>query len=71
MTNDWILDVLADLQSFARKNELAALERQLVIAANVAAKELASSHLIAPGAAQGDVGHAGILHRATAGGPNA
>ncbi len=71
MTNDWILDVIADLQAFARKNGLSALEQQLDVAAQVAAQELASSHIVAPGAAQGDVGHVRILHRATAGGPNA
>ena len=71
MTNDWILDVIADLQAFARKNGLSALERQLDVAAQVAVQELASGHIVAPVAAQGDVGHVGILHRATAGGPNA
>ena len=71
MTNDWIIDVLADLRTFAGKNDLTALERQLAVAANVASKDLASSQIIAPSTAQGDMGHAGILHRATARSPNA
>ena len=71
MTNDWILDVLADLQTFAKKNGLTAFERQLAVAANVAAQDLASNQIIAPTVAQGDLGHAGILHQATARSPNA
>ena len=71
MTNDWIIDVLADLQTFAGNNGLTALEQQLVEATSVASRELASNQIIAPSAAQGDMGHAGILHRATARSPNA
>ena len=71
MTKDWILDVLADLQAFAGKNDLTALERQLAVAAKVATRDLASNQIAAPGAAQGDVGHAGIIHRAIARGPDA
>ena len=70
MKKDWILDVLADLQTFAGKNDLTALERQLAIAAEVAIRDLASNQIVAPGAAQRDVGHAGIIHRAIARGPN-
>ena len=71
MTNEWILDVLADLRSFANKNKLTALERQLGVASNAAIRDLASNQIVAPGATQGDMGHAGILHRAAARGPNA
>ena len=71
MTKDWILDVLADLQTFAGKNNLTALERQLAVATQVATRDLASNQIIAPAAAQGDVGHAGIIHRAIERGPNA
>jgi hypothetical protein len=71
MTKDWILDVLADLQTFAGKNDLTALERQLAIATKAATRDLASNQIVAPRAAQGDVGHVGIIHRAIARGPNA
>lgn len=71
MTNDWILDVLADLQTFAGKNGLTALEEQLVVATSVASRDLASNQIIAREVAQGDLGHARIFHRATARSPNA
>lgn len=44
MANEWILDVLADLRSFARKNSLSALASQLDDAALVAAAEIASKN---------------------------
>ena len=42
MTNDWILDVLTDLRSFARANGLPKLAEQLDDTALLAACELAS-----------------------------
>ncbi len=42
MHNDWILDVLADLRSFALANDLAALAEQLDDTTLVAANEIAS-----------------------------
>ena len=32
MANEWIVDVLAALVTFAEKNDLPALERQLILA---------------------------------------
>ena len=43
MKNDWILDVLADLKTFAKANSLAALAEQLETATLVAAAEIASN----------------------------
>lgn len=42
MKNEWILDVLADLRSFAQANDLGALAEQLDDARLMAATELAS-----------------------------
>ncbi|WP_162798130.1 hypothetical protein SuNHUV7_18700 (plasmid) [Pseudoseohaeicola sp. NH-UV-7] len=42
MRNDWILDVLADLQSFARKNGMDALAEQLGDTKIIAAAEVMS-----------------------------
>lgn len=43
MKNDWILDVLADLKSFAQTNGLPALADQLRATADLAAIEIASA----------------------------
>ena len=40
--NDWILDVLADLKTFASNNELFAISEQLNDAMLIAVSELAS-----------------------------
>ena len=40
MTNDWILDVLADLQRFAEMNDMPGLARHLDRTALVAAHEV-------------------------------
>ena len=40
--NDWILDVLADLKSFALANDLGALAEQLEDTTLIAAAEIAS-----------------------------
>jgi hypothetical protein len=42
MRSDWILDVLTDLKTFARANELLALAEQLDDTAIVAMAEIAS-----------------------------
>ena len=42
MQNDWILDVLADLKTFASTNDLAALADQLDDTMLIAAAEIAS-----------------------------
>ena len=42
MRNDWIIDVLADLNSFAKSNGLPALAKQLEETAILASVELAS-----------------------------
>ena len=42
MRSDWILDVLADLKTFARANELVALAEQLDDTSIVATAEIAA-----------------------------
>jgi hypothetical protein len=42
MHNDWILDVLADLKTFAETNGLGALSQQLDETAMIAAAEISS-----------------------------
>jgi hypothetical protein len=42
MGHDWIIDVLADLRSFARQNDMPLLGEQLEEAALVASVEIAS-----------------------------
>lgn len=66
MANDWMLDVLADLKSFAESNGLGATERQLDQAMIAVTDELASMRGIAQGAAQG-VGHVREFNRSTSG----
>ena len=56
MAHDWILDVLADLKTYARKNGLSALADELDEATLIAATEIASEEGKAPLAA---VRHAG------------
>ncbi len=70
MPNEWILDVLADLTEFARKNELARLERQLILARDEATKDLTSTQMFARGTAHQGFEHAGIIYRANSGGAN-
>lgn len=59
MANEWILDVLDDLASFAKANGLQALEMQLGVASGVAVAEIASSQGISPVilGRGGDAGH--------------
>ncbi len=44
MQNEWILDVLTDLRTFARRNGLGTLAIQLEDTRQVAARELASDN---------------------------
>jgi len=66
MANDWMLDVLADLKSFAESNGLGATQRQLDQAMITVSNELASVQGIAQGTAQG-IGHVGEFHRSSSG----
>lgn len=40
MTNDWMLDVLADLRQFADQNDMPGLARQLAMASAAARDEI-------------------------------
>lgn len=40
MKNDWILDVLADLKTFAEENELSELARHLVETTEIARQDI-------------------------------
>ena len=62
MTNDWILDVLADLKSYARKNDLPALADQLDETLLVAATEIASAEGKAPQAAMQNARTTGYVY---------
>ena len=69
MANDWILDVLSDLKTFAQSNGLPALATQLDDATLIAATELASQE--GPFERERwDVGHAGSDYRAFGTGTN-
>lgn len=70
MGNDWILDVLADLKTYAQQNGLSALAVQLEETVQLARAEI-TSELGAPVAAVGHAGTAGTVHRAHGGGRNA
>jgi hypothetical protein len=71
MQHDWIIDVLADLKSYARKNGLVALVKELDEATLLAATEIASTQKTAPLAAGDYAGSTGYIHRATGTGPRA
>jgi len=62
MANDWILDVLADLKTYAKKNGLPALADQLDETLLVAATEIASSEGEAPQVAMQNAGTAGYVY---------
>lgn len=67
MKNEWILDVLADLKLFARKNGLVALAEQLDDTTLIAATELTSQSGKMPLGVVGNGETAGIYtgrHRA-------
>jgi hypothetical protein len=54
MGNEWIIDVLADLRSFAHKNELPLLAAQLNDATRVAQVEISQMTVGAPMPVRGD-----------------
>jgi hypothetical protein len=64
MANEWILDVLADLKTFARNNGLPAVAHGLDDLSVVAAAEIASTEGDAPRAAHVEAGYAGHVLRA-------
>ncbi|MFC6583534.1 hypothetical protein [Sulfitobacter aestuariivivens] len=55
MQSDWILDVLADLKTFALSRDLPALAEHLDDTALVALAEIAASEEKKAGQAQGDI----------------
>jgi len=63
MTNDWIIDVLADLKTFATKNGLTALAGQLEDTSLIASAEIASQQGAAQELANWEVGTTGRIHR--------
>lgn len=63
MTNDWIIDVLSDLKSFATENGLVALAGQLDDAVLVAATEISSAEGIPQKVMSWDVEQAGRIPR--------
>jgi hypothetical protein len=69
MTNDWVLDVLADLKAYARTNGLTVLAEQLDDAVLIAAAEIAS--LKGRAATDRDASAAGTHHRWLEAGENA
>lgn len=64
MKNDWILDVLADLRTFAQENNLPCLAVSLEDTSLVATAEIASAEAGVRTAPRGDVGHVGTVLRA-------
>jgi len=70
MANEWILDVLADLRTFAAQNGLPALAHGIDDLSIVAAAEIASGEGVAPSLAHVDTGYAGHLLRADGRGGN-
>ena len=71
MANDWIIDVLSDLKTYATKNGLSALSRQLEDTTLIAATEIASSEGKALETASWQVGNTGTLYRANTARENA
>lgn len=68
MANDWIIDVLADLKSFAAENGLPTLASQLDETALIAAAELSSNESAAAEVVSWEVGQPGRHHRTVAAG---
>ena len=63
MTNDWIIEVLADLTTFATENGLTALADQLEDTALVAKAEIMSLEGVAREFAKWEVESSGRVHR--------
>ena len=68
MANDWILDVLTDLKSYASKNGLDCLAQQLDQAMLTAAAEISTTEHGRPVTALGHAGTIGVYPRAHRGG---
>ena len=64
MANGWIIDVLADLETYANKNGLPTLSRHLEDTTLVAVKEIASLDRKAQETAGWEIGTTGRLYRA-------
>jgi hypothetical protein len=60
MGNTWIIDVIADLKTFADQNELPLLSRQLSETAKVAVAEITSTVGEIPARPQGEDGYVGV-----------
>ena len=71
MRNDWMIDVLADLQTFARKNGMVQLEQQLELTARMARYEMATKLKDAPIAVRSVGPDAGSVHKPTGASSNA
>jgi len=63
MANEWIIDVLADLKTYATKNGFSALSRQLEDTTLIAQAEIASAQEKALDSANWDVEKTGRLYR--------
>jgi hypothetical protein len=66
MANDWIIDVLADLKTYAKKNGLSALAGQLEETTLVALAEIASRDGKALETAKWEIDETGRLYRSDA-----
>ena len=71
MANDWIIDVLADLKTYATKNGLGALSHQLDKSSLIATSEIAASAEKALETTKIEVGKTGRVYRAFADRENA
>lgn len=60
MGNTWIIDVIADLKTFADQNDLPLLSRQLTETAKVAVAEITSTVGGVPALQLGEDGYVGI-----------
>ena len=63
MANDWIIDVLADLKTYAKKNGLSVLAKQLEETTLIAATEIASAQERALETAKWELGDTGRYYR--------
>ena len=61
MANEWIIDVIADLRTYATHNGLAALARQLDDATLIAAMEIASRDGGTPNVDKWEIGDLGLV----------
>lgn len=61
MTNNWMLDVLADLRQFADQNDMPGLAAQLTQASTVARDEIRAKAACAARGAKRDEGVSGTL----------